>query len=186
MLKALRQVLGGRIGTEHRASDLADWMPVPSGVDIVIMDSRESSVRVGIELKSYKLDETLWDIIKMASLRRMTGVEAAYVVVAATSKKFDGSGDCAALFQTRLGEATSWESSSWFDRWPTAWADLLRGGSARPSRMSSTVSLELISRHKLTATAKWEIRALRVENPEEQDWIKFDSSGWPHSRLVDG
>ena len=54
--------------------------------------------RIGIELKVDKVDEALWDILKMAALRRCAGVEAAYVAVAAARKSWAGSGDCVRLF----------------------------------------------------------------------------------------
>jgi hypothetical protein len=176
---ALRDRYGERITHEAKVPLLPDWTPRPSGVDVVISRTATAGPQVGVELKGYHLDQTLWDIFKMASLRRMPGVEAVYVVAVATASKFAGEADVAALFRSPLAEAQIWNTLSFFVDWPKAWCDLLDGGAARPTGVPATLSLQVACAHEIPAFPGWQVRALRVENPPDFHWLTFNQSGWP-------
>jgi hypothetical protein len=177
---ALQTPLGRRVANGGRVTQLPDWDPGPGPIDVVIRPpDQPTAVQVGIELKSYKLDETIWDIIKMASLRRHPGVEAAYIIVAATERKFSGQSDCAALFRQDPGVPNPSRTDSYFTIWAKAWTNLLLGGRGRPTLVPEQILLERISTHTIPAFPSWEIRALRVDNPDPTNWIRLKRSGWP-------
>jgi hypothetical protein len=158
---------------------LPDWNPQPGPVDAVLFDAR-GGIRVGLELKVYKLDETLWDVFKMASLARLAGVEAAYVAVVATGSKWASNSDCAALFQGEVFQETEWHSGYFFEQWRAAWANLLRGGRGRPTRVPERLMLTLVDELPLSAWPGWTLRLLRVENPPTPTWLLLDE--WPTGR----
>lgn len=179
---ALRAQLGDRVITGFTGAPLPDWNPLPGGIDVAISNSVPrvgNTPVVGIELKCHKLDETLWDIFKMSALRRLPGVEAAYVVVAAPTHKFESAYAAAELFNTPVGHDKSWETVDFFKKWFKAWGYLLKGGAGRPVRVPQTITLRRICAHGPPAFEEWDVRALRIENSGRTGWLAFGDYGWP-------
>src|SRR5438034_1049904 len=151
---ALRQLVGAaEVSTGRRLQTrdrLPDWDPLPGPVDVVIGEPPSPLARllVGLEVKSRthrrKLGETPYDIFKMASLRRMEGVDATYIVVAATRAAFNSNEPGAELFNTPVGTSEEWYSSYFIKEWFGAWAQLLGDSSGKPLRVPRTLWLHLV------------------------------------------
>jgi hypothetical protein len=106
-----------------------DWEPLPGSIDLAVL--RREELVVAAELKLDDVDQTLWDIYKMASASRMPSVSGAYAVAAAPEKTWSRPLDCVELF---LDESSDeWYSEFLFDEYRKAWAHLLKGGTARPT-----------------------------------------------------
>jgi hypothetical protein len=159
-----------------------DWSPTPRGVDAAVLDPATENALIGIELKVDKVDESLWDILKMASLRRVNRVEAAYVAVAAATTSWSGSSDCAALFTGDPDDDKEWHTAYFFEQWPRAWKRLLAGGSGRPTRIPTRLYLPLVAVLPFMGFPGYELRILRVENTSYAPWLLFGESGWPDGR----
>lgn len=155
---------------------IPDWNPQPGGVDAVVLHA-DGSTRFGVELKVWKIDETLWDILKMASLARVEGVEATYVVAAATADKWSGGSDCVPLFHSTPPEGEAWYTEFFFEEYPKAWTNLLLGGPGRPTRVPRTIRLTLVTECLMPHFPKWSLRVLRVENERSRQWMLMDE--WP-------
>lgn len=162
----------------YQVVDLPDWAPIPGGVDLATFD-RHGSLEIGIELKVNKVDEALWDILKMASLTLVPNVSAAYVAVAATQGKWTGKSNCVALFSSPLHESKEWQTAFFFDAYKKAWCDLLLGGSGRPTRVPQTLTLTVITAIEIPAAPNYELRVVRVEDPHSGGWIIIGEEGWP-------
>jgi hypothetical protein len=182
---ALEELVGAAYvstGT-HLAKALPDWRPPPEPVDLLIGEPPVPSARpvAGIEVKSRahrrKLGETPYDIFKLASFRRLEGVEAAYLVVAGTTAGFSGSESGAALFNTPVGTSEEWYSSYLVDEWRSGWQHLLGDGNGRPVRVPRTVRLQLVCIQDVPAFGDWEIRVLRVDNPRPDRSLRLGSDG---------
>jgi hypothetical protein len=164
---------------------LPDWDPLPGNVDLLVgeLPSATMHPKVGIEVKSrthsHKLGETPYDIFKMAALRRVSGVEATYLVVAATLTAFSSSEPGAALFNTPLGASEDWHLLYFIQEWRSEWAALLADSSGKPQRVPRLLPLELVCIEEVPAFPGWEIRALRVENQVTEWWLVFGADGWP-------
>jgi hypothetical protein len=193
LVPALAAEFGSHFGADKVATGkkllagrpLPDWDPLPGAVDLLIGESPapQASPWLGIEAKSRthrnKLAETPYDIFKMAALRRLDGVEATYLVVAATLSAFSSDEPGAALFNTPLNAGEEWYSAYFVTEWLGAWAQLLAESSGKPLRVPRTLRLELVSLEEVSAFPGWEIRALRVENPIYESWLVFGAAGWP-------
>ena len=159
-----------------------DWSPTPRGVDVAVFEPAISSPSIGMEVKVGAVDQSLWDVLKMASLRRVSGVEAAYVAVAATTTVWSGSSDCVALFSGEPDDDKEWHTAYFFEQWPTAWRRLLEGGSGRPTRIPTRLYLSLVAALPFAGFPGYELRVLRVENASYPPWLLFDGGGWPDGR----
>jgi hypothetical protein len=149
LVPALRNALESLAGADRVATGrrlqiqqgLPDWDPLPGNVDLLVgeLPSPTMHPKVGIEVKSrthsHKLGETPYDIFKMAALRRVSGVEATYLVVAATLTAFSSSEPGAALFNTPLGASEDWHSLYFIQEWRSEWAALLADSSGKPQRV---------------------------------------------------
>lgn len=125
-----------------------------------------------------KLDEAVWDVLKLAALTTLRGVAAGYVVYAAPLRRWepktpkpvelfaDGSFDIVEL----LG-----------NRHQAAWGWCLKGTTTtRPTRLPAHVRTEEIGRTGIDApTEGWELRCARVQGDPGERWIDFGPDGWP-------
>jgi len=182
---ALRELVGAghvSIGM-HPTTPLPDWRPPPGPVDLLIGRPPAPSARpvVGIEVKSgthrRRLGETPYDIFKLASFRRLDGVEAAYLVMAGTPAGFGGNDPGAALFRTPLGTSEEWYCSYLVDEWRNAWEHLLGDGNGRPVRVPRTVRLQLVCVQDVPAFPDSQIRVLRVDNHRPARSLELGSEG---------
>lgn len=163
--------------------DLPDWNPKPYSFDARLFHA-DGSLRAAIECKVEKVNETLWDVYKLVAAAGAPGFEAGYAVVAATSKMWDSAGDCVALFAPPIGIERELESRTLFDEWRAAWAWLLQGGSARPTRVPGRIAVQLVAEAPLADQPTWVIRAIRVTPVRDSDWVEFGLDGWPREAGV--
>jgi hypothetical protein len=126
----------------------------------------------------------MWDIFKMASLRRLPSTEAAYVAVAARRRVWSGRGDCVPVFTVDPDEDKEWYTAFFVEEFAKAWASLLRGGSGRPTRVPERLYLPLVAVHEVPAFPDYDLRLLRVENTSHAPWLLL-SDGWPVGRHPD-
>ena len=181
VVAAVERHIRTRRRREHRDDLVEGWRRQPGGVDLAIVDL-EGRARVLMEMKVEKLDESLWDVLKLAALHRYEHVDAAFLVYEGRRAVFEGSGDCAALFQKRVhpedGTAT-WATEDLIRQWPRAWAGLLRGGYGNgPSEAPAEVVLELALTVPALNYPGREIRVIEV-GPGGGALIHFDDDGWP-------
>jgi hypothetical protein len=155
---------------------LPDWDPKPGPVDIRIVNAAAETF-VAAELKVEKTDETLWDIVKMLAAARCPHVQRTYVVVAASSKTWNGKRECADLFFTPAEPPQKIRSARLFDRYWRSWTHLLLEGSARPTRMPDLFHIHPVAAVRNPNMPDWEIRAISVR-PVAGRILPFQD-GWP-------
>jgi hypothetical protein len=91
-----------RVGARRRYID-GGWSPLPGALDLY-MTHADSDLSWVAELKYAKVDETLWDLIKIScafDLRQSVALEGAYLIVAAGKAAWTARGDCSELFSRR-------------------------------------------------------------------------------------
>jgi len=183
-------VAPARVYTEYSSSRLeAKWVRAPGGVDLAVIGRGfRVTPRALCEMKIDKLDESLWDAIKLATLRELEpDGPPAYLIYAAGKRKFeDATGsNCSALFQ-HTDDPVTWETTHLIERWSKAWAGLLKGSSKDPNnRNHPRLSPARICTHMISdppfavaGAADQEIRVLKVW-AEGTDEIRFGPNGWP-------
>lgn len=153
---------------------LPDWEPSPGSIDVAVVDGDQ--LAIAAELKLDDVDQTLWDIYKMASASRIESVSGAYVVAAAPEKTWSRRLDCVELFHPENAE--KWFSEFLFDEYRKAWARLLKGGTARPTRVPTQIRFRWITAAPVRSYPGYELRALRVDDGPEGRWLEF-KDGWP-------
>lgn len=155
--------------------ELPDWDPQPGWIDVAVLE--EESPWLTIELKIDDIDQTLWDIYKMASARRLSSVAASYVVAAASIRTWTSELDCVGLFSRERADA-DWYSEFLFEKYRRAWVHLLKGGAARPIRVPEQIRLTFVASSSLAAYPGYEVRALGVAMGPSDRWLDFED-GWP-------
>jgi hypothetical protein len=176
----------GRTVTENKklpGIELPDWSPQPGWIDIAVLN-KGGSPWITIEIKLDDVDQTLWDIHKMASASRLSSVEAAYVVAGAPERTWHSGLACTELY-TPASQATTWSSGALFGQHKAAWTKLLRGGRGRPTRVPATIRLTPLAAHAVLAFPRYEVRPLRVESVEDGGWLKL-AGGWPADQTEPG
>jgi uncharacterized protein len=180
----LNQLLGDRALLTEQAMLLPGWDASGKlgGVDVLVRTSNGDGFALCGELKwcqhSRTLGWTLWDIFKMVAAAQTAAKPACYAIAAAPVQLWKQDEHCAPLFATG-----HWRSLTLFDRFRSDWADLLHGGSARPSQVPDEISTKLVANVPL-AQGKWELRAIRVEGASP-DALRF-SRGWPTQMMAEG
>lgn len=131
-----------------------------------------------IETKVDDVEDTLWDLFKLASGLTLPGVEAGYLVVARQAQCWEN-GDCAELFAEREGPKR-WDSMSMFENWGTAWAELIgpRGGLARPTSVPSEIETAFLGRARAKGFDGYEIRCVAVRLALDAPPMTLND-GWP-------
>lgn len=183
--RALASALADRFGTEavmiRRAFPIPDWHGRLGGIDLAVRDTTTLGLRIAVELKIYNVEEALWDLFKMTAAASIPGVQATYLAVASTTKRWASGKDCTALFNTELGVPVRWDSPQMFDDWRAAWEWLThptKGGSARPVRVPRTVETTLVASHPVRSYPGYELKAIAVRPATGSAWLEFDGD-WP-------
>src|SRR5262249_22500441 len=151
-------------GTRLQTEAPLDRRLLQETVDIVIGEPPDPAARplVGVEVKTgpnaRKLGQTPYHTFKLASMRRLDGVEATYLVVAATTQSFSGDEPGAELFKTPVGHSEEWYSSYFLEEWGHAWAQSLDDDRGRAMHLPRTLRLQLVCIQQVPAFADWEIR----------------------------
>jgi hypothetical protein len=147
---------------------------LPGSIDVAVL--RREELVVAAELKLDDVDQTLWDIYKMASASRIRSVSGAYVVAAAPEKTWSRPLDCVDLY---LAESSDeWPSEFLFGKYRKAWAHLLKGGTARPTRVPTQLRLRFLTTAPVPSYPGYVLRALRVDDGGQDRWLQF-RDGWP-------
>lgn len=163
---ALRRAMQMELGTGRVRPEvsfgLAGWSGRVGAADLAV--EKDGRYEALVELKWARrgsLYDVLWDVLKMASAKALSDVEAAYVVVAAPESlwtKPDGAGE---LFRDRT--------------WPTAglllttlkqeWGWLLAETKARPLELPQQITTQLVGEVPIHVASglDWRLRAIAVE-----------------------
>jgi hypothetical protein len=154
-----------------------DWQRQPGGVDLAVLE--RGAPRLLMEMKVDHLDQSLWDIFKLASLLRHRRIDSAFLVYEAFRESFTGDHDCAALFRETEVPPAPVGTVDLVRRWPDAWAYLLKGGYGNhPVNAVANLLLSFRGEFALIHHSAREIRLLEVEIlGTELD--RFDKAGWP-------
>lgn len=75
-----------------------DWDPLPGALDLYEYLPGDRALRWAAEVKLEEVGQTLWDLLKLATLLKRSSVEAAYLIVAASSSAWAKTGNCCELF----------------------------------------------------------------------------------------
>ena len=106
--------------TGARKRPLPNWMGSLGDIDLKIWLRDEKRPSILAEAKVEDVDQTLWDLLKLADSASKPSVVATYLVVAAPRMTWRSSKDCVALFEDRP-EPKEWETRKFFADWPKAW-----------------------------------------------------------------
>ena len=193
LVNAIRDALGPDQTTkELQPKGLkGKWRRIPGGIDLVLhevlcMPTQRPSLAALMEMKIHKLDESLWDLIKTATLVGVSLIgPCGYLVYAADRSKFDDPDgeNCSPLFQDK-GVLKEWRTFDLIKRYPEAWSGLLKGSSKTgnpnfPLMAPSIICTELIAIAPIEGTSEQEIRVVRVWAPTPDEEVHFDNDGWP-------
>ena len=152
--------------------ELPNWDPVPGWFDVAGLNESEQVVAVA-ELKLDDVDQTLWDIFKVAAALEIPSVEAGYVIACAPPSRWASNAEVVELFDD-TGEY-EWLSRYFFDAYARSWAHLLKGGKGRPTTVPDTSWMKPIARASVRNFAD-ELRAVRIQASRLPLGLR---NGWP-------
>jgi hypothetical protein len=116
LIAALREHVGPdwTIDAERRFP-ISGWDPQPGGVDLFALN-HAGSLSIVAELKVDDIEDTLWDLFKVAALTESGAPPFAYLVVAARAARWRKPGvDCAPLFSSDCGSPRMWPARDLFE-----------------------------------------------------------------------
>jgi hypothetical protein len=145
-LAAAIRRLGNRVGV-RRKFPIPNWNPQPGPVDLFILDDAERLVAAA-ELKVFKTEESLWDVYKMIALGTTSGVEATYVIIPATARRWLKPERCTQVFADHI---VVLDSRKLFEDERPSWEWLLTGGQARPVRVPAQIRIMPVERAPVEA-----------------------------------
>jgi hypothetical protein len=90
-----------RIGTTKRYIE-HDWDPKPHGLDLYVTREGGTDLLLVAELKLEEIPQTMWDLYKLISARKLSGGPAGFLVMGAHDSSWSGR-PCAELFPTTPG-----------------------------------------------------------------------------------
>lgn len=160
--------------TGQNRIEVPGWDRKLGGFDLrVALGERE----LLIETKVDDVEDTLWDLLKLAAGLGLAEVAAGYLVVAAKKQRWSSQDDCVELFH-RNG-TRRWKTSEIVRRWSRAWGRLVgpHGGAARPLVLPELLETRFIARKTITAFPTYEIRCIGVGRVGSET-VSF-VNGWP-------
>jgi hypothetical protein len=175
LVRAVQEHVAFPTKREYGATEVLDWVRQPGGVDLAVLDEYGQGWLL-MEMKVDDLDQSLWDVFKLASLLRHEHVERAFLVYEAATPVFEGATACARLFRGAETRASVIELIS---LWPKAWSDLLDGGYGNHP-LGAVADLKLVVRQAvpLVHYPGHEIRLVEVIAAGEA-LEPFGEDGWP-------
>lgn len=138
------------------------WWPGAGDVDLVVEQATKSKRRWDLyELKwcnHNKMEEALWDLVKLLNAHQLPQVRNTYLVFAAPTRWWEPSVPGTTCFQP--GRAKLNEILFEHDR---PWARVLSGGKGRPQSAPAIVDIELVGRSRFrVGDVPFEIRAVAI------------------------
>ena len=171
IIDAVRPDLQVVVRRKVNALQLPNWDPKPHPFDIAVLDG--DHVVAAIEVKVDDIDDTLWDIFKLASASAHADVEATYMVMAAGPTAWERplaqdlySGDEVERYTRHL-----------FETFSGIWQRTLARSTPRPRSLPFCVSVVPCAQEEVPAFAGYEVRALRVIGVDPPSVVMRD--GWP-------
>ena len=159
--------------------ELPNWDPQPGWLDVSVVDESERLLVVA-EIKLDDVDQTLWDIFKVAAALDLPSVQAAYVIVAAPLSTWRTASEVVELFSAEAEK--EWASRYLFDAYRKSWTHLLRGGRARPTKVAATLRITPLARVPVDHFPPYELRAVRIHPYGDHLALV---NGWPERRRGD-
>jgi hypothetical protein len=142
----------------RRQFPIPGWDPQPGGVNLFVLDDA-GSLSIVAELKVDDIEDTLWDLFKMAALTESGARPSAYLVVAARAARWrKPSVDCAPLFPSENGSPLVWSSHDLFERYVAAWRWLLKHGRARPVRVPAAIEVTFVANEPVRSYPSYELQ----------------------------
>jgi hypothetical protein len=173
LAEGLRRRDNASVAREVRCPKLAGWTRPPGGVDLAL--DGVAAGRVLMEMKVDKPDEALWDALKLADILAVEDIAAAYLIYAGAERAWDEEVEGADLF-LRSG---TWPVRELVERWPQAWAGLLRGGRGiRPRRGVGAVTVTPVC-CIMSSEPGYSVRVARVALVADAAPQAYDDDGWP-------
>ena len=147
---------------------------LPGPVDFALKLSNGATVYG--ECKVDKLDETLWDLMKLCSI---PGARRSYMVVAAWGDYWQTK-PVAPLYTMGTGPRDH-AFADLIHCWRKAWDDLLIGGRGiRPTTVPAKARIEVLACHQVAAYPAWELRCISV-SPVGDETLTFGDNGLPQA-----
>ena len=147
---------------------------------IALLDDEDQPVGIA-ELKLDDVDQTLWNIFKVASALDHPSVEAAYILAAAPRQTWDGHKDAVELFRSRQPE--EWYSRFMFEEYSKSWTSLLRNGRGRPQHVPRILQISPLATLPVANFPPYEARLVRVSSLNGELPLV---EGWPPEQIDAG
>jgi hypothetical protein len=180
LVEALRELAPGLEPAARRhvpELQIPEWDPQPGAIDVVAKFG--DSGWLAFELKVDDIDDSVWDIAKLASLRAAHPDDTvAVVAVAAPRDPWQrDQGRAAGLYDPTASRPASqaWEMRFLIHEYERSWRRALTYN-PRPLRLPSIVHIWFLGAWAVPAFPGYELRAVAVD-ATEQDLILSD--GWP-------
>jgi hypothetical protein len=179
LIAALREHVGPNLSMgARRRFPIPGWDPQPGAVDLFVLD-HAGSLSIVAELKVDDIEDTIWDLFKMAALTRSGAPPFAYLVVAARAARWGKPGvDCAPLFPAEHGSPLVWSSHDLFERYAAAWRWLLKRGRPRPVEVPAAIEITFVANEPVQVYPGYELRAIALRAVLDDGHVRLDN-GWP-------
>jgi len=158
------------------------WRPEPGHTDLVLGLLGDPSPTMLAELKVYKVEEQLWDLLKLLSIVEHHPVSpSAYLVTASTLNRWNNAEVAALLADAPNPEAseTEWDARKMLEEWSASWRYLLGGGSGRPRDVPSNVLVRGVASAEVPAFPGYQVRCIGVGLSPSAGRLCFGDEGWP-------
>lgn len=173
-------VPGGRADRNVQL-EVPGWDPQPGRTDWVAREPEADALAAFAELKVEKIEEALWDLLKVACiLEQAPAALSGYLVIAATPRRWQRA-EVADLFTRNpaaVGGEQEWDTSVLIATWRSSWRYLLDGGRARPVTVPARIRTRLVAAAPLEKIDGYELRCIRVEPIRGAGHASF-TDGWP-------
>lgn len=156
---------------------LDEWNPQPGPFDVVILDEEDRPFVVA-ELRLDDVDQTMWDIFKVASALKSSTVQTAFMVVACPSSTWSSARDVVGLYAEDNSE--QWYTRYLFHEYRRAWKSLLRDGRGRPIELPATIFVSPILVAPVVGYPPYQLRCIQIGRTEGVVPI---IEGWPPAKL---
>jgi hypothetical protein len=184
LVKSLGALLPGRVEKNKKIA-IPHWGTV-GNVDLVVRrEPGSQALSLAAELKWGKIDEALWDLLKMALLATREDIDAAMLITGASEKAWR-SNVCGDLFMDASHSVVKLCGL----RYRTGskrlvWDWMLEGGYGRyPDAVPSEIATEIVAEQPVVrGQERWTLRAVDVR-PLSEERVRFEG-GWPFERPLD-